>query len=259
MAAWGDYDNDGFQDLIVLGYRGVDQSVLYHNNGDGTFTSVDVGSPLRDGDIRTVPAWADYDNDGFLDLFIACGDGSPMKNLLYHNNGNSNAWLKVKLVGKASNQSAIGAKVRVQATVGGKTISQMREISGNDGFAGGVGGLVAHFGLGDAINVTKLRIEWPSGIVQERENVSANQFITVVESQDYQGAAPKFTGATNSTAGLQLSFLEPEAGARYTLEASTDLMSWTKLMARTSTNGTAQFTDHRATNYTSRFYRLQVP
>jgi hypothetical protein len=47
--------------------------------------------------------------------------------------------------------------------------------------------------------------------------------------------------------------------ARYILEASTNLVSWTKLLARTSIGVTTNYTDTRATNYTSRFYRLQVP
>jgi hypothetical protein len=56
-----------------------------------------------------------------------------------------------------------------------------------------------------------------------------------------------------------MSFTEPATNARYILEASTNLLTWTKLMARTSAGGTAQYTDTRATNYTKRFYRLQVP
>jgi ASPIC and UnbV/FG-GAP-like repeat len=182
LAAWGDYDNDGYLDLFVAGYDALKRSVLYHNNGDGTFMSVDVGSPLQEGANRSGVAWADYDNDGFLDLLINCGDGVPTRNLLYHNNGNGNHWLKLKLAGTASNRSAIGAKVRVNATIGGKSVWQMREISGNSGASGGAGGLVAHFGLGDATNVTTLRIEWPSGNVQELTDVAPNQMLTIQEA-----------------------------------------------------------------------------
>ena len=53
----------------------------------------------------------------------------PERNLLYRNNGNTNHWLKVKLDGRASNRSGIGAKVRAQATINGQTFWQMREIS----------------------------------------------------------------------------------------------------------------------------------
>ncbi len=108
--AVGDYDNDGFPDLLVLGYR---RSILYHNNGDGTFTDVTARSGVQNsGRWASSAAWFDYDNDGKLDLVIAnyvdwspernfyCGDRGPgMRSYchpddfhgqpptLYHNNG----------------------------------------------------------------------------------------------------------------------------------------------------------------------------
>jgi ASPIC and UnbV/FG-GAP-like repeat len=208
LAAWGDYDNDGYLDLFVAGYNGGSRSVLYHNNGDGTFTSVDVGSPLQEGANRSGVAWADYDNDGFLDLLITCGDGVPTRNLLYHNNGNGNHWLKLKLAGTASNRSAIGAKVHVNATIGGKTFWQMREISGNSGASGGAGGLVAHFGLGDATNVTTLRIEWPSGNVQELADVAPNQMLTIKEAVNITPTNPSssLNGSVTLTSQLAGSY-----------------------------------------------------
>lgn len=185
-AAWGDYDNDGFLDMFVAAYD--PPSVLYRNNGDGTFASVDVGSPLHDARNAVGVAWADYDNDGFLDLLIT--REAVAQNLLYHNNGNSNAWIKVKLTGTASNRSAIGAKVRVQATIRGRTIWQMREITGNSGMDGGSGGLVAHFGLGDATIVDLVRIEWPSGNVQEVAGVIPRRMLSLTEPGRITPARP---------------------------------------------------------------------
>src|SRR5580693_9668075 len=64
--AVGDYDDDGFPDLLVLGYG---KSILYHNNGDGTFTDVTAhGGVANTGKWASSAAWFDYDNDGFLDL-----------------------------------------------------------------------------------------------------------------------------------------------------------------------------------------------
>jgi hypothetical protein len=248
---WADYDNDGWQDLFAWttsGYR------LFRNNGNGTFTAADIGSPLRTGAGGGI-YWGDCDNDGFLDLLVVYGPG--IRNALFHHNGNTNHWLKVKLDGRASNRSGLGAKVRVLSTIGGRTFWQMREISG-----AGVcfdNGLIAHLGLGDATNVTTLLIEWPSGIVQTITNVAANQFLTVVEHQDYGGGPPAFAGATIVTNGLQVSITEPAAGARYCLEASTDLVNWTKVMACTSAGGTRAYTDTRAVSYPQRFYRVVVP
>ena len=101
--------------------------------------------------------------------------------------------------------------------------------------------------------------EWPSRIVQELPNVAANQFLKVVESQGYTNAPPQIASAVKDASGLKLAITEPAAGARYILEASTDMIIWTKLLARTSAGGTAQFTDAHAAEFPQRFYRLQVP
>jgi hypothetical protein len=178
--------------------------------------------------------------------------------LLYRNNGNTNRWLKITLTGTASNRSAIGAHVRVKATIRGQTIWQMREISGNSGHAAGQG-LIAHFGLGDATKVDLVRIQWPSGVVQELQDVGTNQFLTVVEQQEYGGPSPAFAGATTITNGVQLTISEPAADAVYALEASTDLVNWTKLMARRSAGSTFSYTDTLTASYPSRFYRVVVP
>ena len=85
--AWGDYDNDGHLDLIVTaGNPEITHNVLYRNNGDGTFSGITTGpiyaETFRDG--FHAPSWGDYDNDGFLDLFIA---GHDIVNRLFHNDG----------------------------------------------------------------------------------------------------------------------------------------------------------------------------
>ena len=77
--AVGDYDNDGFPDLLVLGYG---RCILYHNNGDGRFTDVTANAGVANsGRWASSAAWFDYDNDGRLDLVIAnYVDWSPENN-----------------------------------------------------------------------------------------------------------------------------------------------------------------------------------
>jgi hypothetical protein len=66
--AVGDYDNDGYPDLYVTGYG---RAILYHNNGDGTFTDVTAKAGVGDqGQWSTSAAWFDFDNDGWLDLVV---------------------------------------------------------------------------------------------------------------------------------------------------------------------------------------------
>lgn len=87
--SWGDYDNDGFLDLFV-GIWG-DKCRLYHNNGDGTFT-LKTGTPL-DNNVNNVTGsgWADFDNDGDLDLYVCCWVSSgTVANRFYRNDGGGN-------------------------------------------------------------------------------------------------------------------------------------------------------------------------
>ncbi len=92
---WGDYDNDGFRDLFVTSPALPNR--LYRNNGDGTFTDVSARAGIRSVVANSYPAaWGDYDNDGFLDLYVSGNlNGAPdpdfqvtaYPNQLYHNNG----------------------------------------------------------------------------------------------------------------------------------------------------------------------------
>ncbi len=87
-ASWGDYDNDGYDDLFIP-VNSIDKpNILYHNNGNGTFTKVTTGPIATDLGTSISGVWGDYDNDGFLDLFVSNNVNSP--NRLYHNNGNGN-------------------------------------------------------------------------------------------------------------------------------------------------------------------------
>ncbi len=65
--AAGDYDNDGFTDLFVTSYG---KNILYHNNGDGTFTDVTAKAGVAGGGWSVSAGFFDFDNDGHLDLFV---------------------------------------------------------------------------------------------------------------------------------------------------------------------------------------------
>ena len=255
--AWADYDGDGDLDLFVANAF-VEVNFLFRNDGAGTFARVPDGDHVTTSGEWIGPAWGDYDNDGDLDLFVS--QDNHRNDALYRNdaraNGNTNGWLLVRLVGTASNRSAIGAKVRVRAMLGGAQIWQMREISGGSGSCS-QNDLRAHFGLGNAAQVDLLRIEWPSGIVQELTNVAPKQILTVTEHQDGATNAPSLTVTKPAAGPVQLT-ATGQTNLRYVFEASTNLAKWTKIAVRTNRTGTVDFTP-AASSSSAKFYRVQVP
>jgi alkaline phosphatase D len=187
-AVWGDFDNDGYLDLYVVNSgsstTGNGPGYLYRNNQDGTFTNVtDVkGIKTPTTGRGHGAAWGDYDNDGFLDLFLTYGeDIFPNRlgpHVLYHNEGNSNNWLKIKLVGTFSNRQGIGARVAIK--IGQNTLyREANEGNGGHFLSQGAGPL--HFGLGHATLIDKILIQWPSGLRQVLNKIAINQEITIVE------------------------------------------------------------------------------
>lgn len=101
---WADYDNDDDLDLYVCN-EGASQNRLYENNGDGTFTKVLTGEPVTDIMNSWSGSWADFDNDGDLDLFVANNGGEL--NALYQNNGDKTfTKLASNTVGLSFNSSA---------------------------------------------------------------------------------------------------------------------------------------------------------
>lgn len=236
-ASWGDYDNDGDQDVFLANDQGVD--ALFRSDGNGDFTKITTGPVATTGGNTFGSQWADVDHDGDLDLFATNAFwGGPWTNFLYLNNNdgtftrdtaeivgqdegwsygcafgdfdrdgdldlavanclNANQtdylyenhaaettrrWLVVECVGTESNRSAIGAKVRLLATIGGQPVAQMREISAQSGYCG-QNQLSPHFGLGDAANIEMLTVEWPSGQADTVLNLTPDQYVTVVEGQ----------------------------------------------------------------------------
>jgi len=192
----GDFDNDMWVDLYLACRTGASNlaNILYHNNGNGTFTAVadaggaagPIGLAIADG-VGTADSavTADYDEDGFLDLFVTNGFnlqpryiGGP--NVLFHNNGNHNHWIELDLIGVNSDRDATGASVYATAL----GVTQFRVQDGRY-HRWSQDSKRIHFGLAGASSVS-LTIKWPSGLVQTFPNVAANKVYTVTE-----GMSPK--------------------------------------------------------------------
>ena len=117
-----------------------------------------------------------------IDIAIEMGgpvNGDRYHNLLFQNPGHENNWLNVKLVGKKTNRSAIGARIKV-VTAGEKPLTVYRWVSSGSSF--GANPLEQEIGLGKADRIAMMEVYWPtSGTTQTFRDLSINQFIEVTE------------------------------------------------------------------------------
>ncbi len=188
-SGWGgcflDYDNDGDLDIFVANGSefgaGAEENLLLEQiqteNGRRQLRPVEGCPALVAKDLARGCAVGDYDDDGDLDIAVACLD-RPSR-LLRNEAGSRNHWVKVRLRGTKSNRDGIGARVTVRS--GDLVLVEERKsavsyISQNDPRL--------HFGLGSRTRVDAITIRWPSGTVQTLADIRANTILEVVEAED---------------------------------------------------------------------------
>jgi hypothetical protein len=183
---WGtmffDFDNDGWPDLVLANghvYPEVDKfhlssgymepRLLYHNNGNGTFTDITASAGPGFSTVSSARGLAvgDFWNDGRMSVLINNVYAKP--SLLVNATHYNNHWVTFRTEGTRSNRDGIGAKISVKA--GGRTlVNEVRSgssyISQND--------LRVHFGLGLAPKIDGVEIRWPSGLVEHFDNLAVD-------------------------------------------------------------------------------------
>jgi enediyne biosynthesis protein E4 len=195
---WGcgflDADNDGWPDIFYVNghvYPEIDRlpgqgyrqpKVLFLNQGNGTFRDISQAAGPAVG-VKTAArgcAFADFDNDGSIDILINPINDVPQL-LKCKAPGDAN-WVTLKLVGTKSNRSAVGARVRC-VTGKHEQVDEVRSggsyMSQND--------LRIHFGLGKAERADLVEIRWPSGLVERFADVPVNRFLTIREGEGKWG------------------------------------------------------------------------
>ena len=176
-----DFDNDGLLDIFVSDLNSTGGHKLFWNQGGMQFvnnTSIFPPGMLR---IHTA-ALGDLNRDGFIDMIAGHGSGynnpgsAPKYDDLLINNGNANHYLWLTLKGNSTHINGIGARVIAINALGRQT----REVTGGESY-GIAHSFNVHFGLGSTEVVDSLLVHWPSGVNDTFLNVSADQFLTIVE------------------------------------------------------------------------------
>ena len=193
FVGWGcgffDFDNDGWKDLLLVNghvypevdrlaidIRYKDRPVLYRNLGNGRFEdlSEQAGPALLERHSSRGAAFGDVDNDGTPEILVNHQNEPP--SLLKLRRPTAHNWVTLKLSGKGSNSTAVGAKVKLTAD-GRRRQEEVRSggsyLSQND--------MRLHFGLGRAKKV-EVEIEWPSGCQQTLHNLSLNRVVSIREN-----------------------------------------------------------------------------
>ncbi len=183
---WGavllDYDNDGHPDVFIANgnahHEYPEDAVLARNNGKGVFVDVARGS----GDffqtkwVSRGATWADFDDDGNVDVLVVDTSGPP--HLLRNGGGTGHHWLKVDARARGGKRAAIGGRVTI--TAGGRT--QFQDVIGVNGYLS-QGDTRAHFGLGPSDRVDLVQVRWPDGTTDEWKDVTADQVLRVEQGK----------------------------------------------------------------------------
>jgi len=204
-AVAGDFDNDMDLDLYVVNsLRTVNYPNRLYENIGGAFRIVpNAGNAAGNmTGIGQNVVTADYDQDGFLDLYVMNGGFEPPfsdtgEHQLFRNAGNNNHWIEIDLEGIASNRDAIGAKVFV--TAGG--VTQWRE-QNNKMHYYSQDHKRLHFGLANNVAIDEIRIIWPNGTVQRLRNIPADQIIHLYEATESPSVAGGPVYHAGSEAGI---------------------------------------------------------
>ena len=190
--SFGDFDNDGWPDILIANgnfssltdvleneARFREPLQLFRNLQGRSFENVADAAGLNAGALqsRRGTAFGDVNNDGNLDIVVFNVNGPP--SLFMNESHTANHWAIFKLVGNKSNRLAIGARVTVEA--GG--IKQIDEVRGGGSYNSSSDTRL-HFGLVKEAAIEKLEVRWPSGLLQEFKNVSADAVYMIFEGED---------------------------------------------------------------------------
>ena len=158
-------------------FSGYERDLLALNLGEGGFLDVSGVSGADSVTDGRGSLFADFDNDGDLDIFLRAMHG-PAHLLLRNNIGQDAKWIRIALRGTTSGPDAYGAVVRVKTAAGLRT----KLVSGGSGFLSQSDRRLL-FGLGDQDRVESIEVIWPSGQRQSLAGAPAGSSLLIVEGE----------------------------------------------------------------------------
>ncbi|MBX7044945.1 MAG: FG-GAP-like repeat-containing protein [Ignavibacteria bacterium] len=219
---WGDFDNDGYLDCFVT-KDGTPTNKFYHNNRNGTFTSLDTISICIVPGTHYGAAAGDYNKDGKLDIFVV---GTNISKGLYQNIfPNSNKWVNIKCSGTTSNRSALGTRIKAKAVINGTPMWQTREINAANSF-NSMNALNVHFGFGAASQIDSLVVMWPSGLKQTFTNVTLNNFYNLTEGGSLTSEVKTVSSEIPNSISLKQNYpnpFNPSTKIQFTINKSSEV------------------------------------
>ena len=187
---FGDLDNDGFLDFYVgtgdPDFRSLMPNRMFRNAGGAYFQEVTQSGGFGHLQKGHGVAFGDYDEDGDQDIYAVIGgayEGDVFSNVLFENPGHGHRWVTLRLEGRTSNRSAIGARVTLQVEESGATRTIHRVVGSGGSF--GASSLQLEVGLGRADALNAIEVWWPaSGLRQRFAHLEMDRMYRIVEGED---------------------------------------------------------------------------
>jgi enediyne biosynthesis protein E4 len=175
-----DFDNDALPDILIfhggLIHMVAEEHSLFRGTGKAKFEDVsrEAGAVLEEKTVARGGCFADFDSDGRMDAYLI--NLGSQGTLIHNVSPETNHWIEIELRGHKSNRDGIGAKIEVTA----EKRTQVAERVAGSGYLSQNDGRV-HFGLAGSPTAEHIKIVWPSGTIQELENVKADRVLVVEE------------------------------------------------------------------------------
>ncbi|MHB1560162.1 MAG: FG-GAP-like repeat-containing protein [Isosphaeraceae bacterium] len=193
---FGDIDNDGFLDVFLATgrppYSMLIPDLMFRNVDGRRFEDVTIASGTGHLQKGHGVSFADWDDDGDIDLFVEVGGQTPgdrAHNVLFQNPGNDHHWIKLRLVGTRTNRSAIGARIRLDLEESDGSSRRIDRVVGTGSSFGG-NSLVVSVGLRRARAIRSVTVDWPTSKTRQTfRDLGMDRVYEIVENSSLHATA----------------------------------------------------------------------